>query len=385
MTESMQEPAPPSRQGEVPGVGTPTSDGTHTPDGTRGPDGTGGGNGEARRLRWGVLGTANIARVAVAPAIQASRNGTLLAVASRDGDRARDFAREAGIPHHHGSYEDLLADPLVEAVYIPLPNRLHREWTVRAAQAGKHILCEKPLAMDAAECMEMQAAADAHGVLLMEAFMYRFHPRTDRLLDMVRAGTIGRVRNIRSCFTFRLANPGNIRLDQALGGGALMDVGCYCVNVSRTLVGEEPQRVQAFAEWGESGVDLRMAGTLQFPGGVLASFDCALTLDRRESCEVAGTEGTLRMDPAFLPGKGDVGIEEIRGRSPEQVHVIPGVDQYRTMVEHVADGVLRGHELRYPPREAAANLRVIEALYRSAREGGRMVEVDALPLDRPTP
>lgn len=340
---------------------------------------------EGPRLRWGVLGTANIGRAAVNPAIQASHNGTLTAVASRDADRARAFARETGIPQHHGRYEDLLDDPGVDAVYIPLPNRLHREWTIRAAEAGKHILCEKPLAMDAAECLEMEAAAEANGVRLMEAFMYRFHPRTERLVALVREGAVGQVQAVRSCFTFRLTNPSNIRLDAALGGGALMDVGCYCVNVGRTLVGEEPERVQAFAEWGETGVDLRMAGTLQFPGGVLASFDCALTLDRRETCEVAGTEGTLRIDPAFLPGTGDVVLEEIRGRSPVQPHVVPGVDQYRRMVEHFADAVLHDRPLRYPPREAAANLRVIEALDRSAREGGRPVDVDALPLPRRTP
>lgn len=343
------------------------------------------GSGEGSRLRWGILGTANIARAAVIPALQASGNGTLVAVASRDRDRAREFARNSGIPGHHGSYLDLLSDPSVEAVYIPLPNRLHREWTIRAAEAGKHVLCEKPLAMDAAECRDMEAAADSNGVRLMEAFMYRFHPRTERLVAMVREGAVGPVRTVRSCFTFRLTNPSNIRLDRALGGGALMDVGCYCVNVTRTLVGEEPDRVQAFAEWGGSGVDVRMAGTLQFPGGALGSFDCALTLERRETCEVSGPEGTLRIDPAFLPGSGDVSIEEIRGRFPVRLHGTPGIDQYRVMVEHFADAVLDGRPLRYPAAEAAANLRVIEALYRSAREGGRTVEVDGLPLPRSTP
>jgi D-xylose 1-dehydrogenase (NADP+, D-xylono-1,5-lactone-forming) len=326
-------------------------------------------------LRWGVLGTANIGRAAVNPAIQASRNGELVAVASRDGERARDFASRHGIPRSHGSYQALLDDPGVDAVYIPLPNALHREWTIRAARAGKHILCEKPLAMTSAEALEMEAAAEHHGVRLMEAFMYRFHPRTERLLELVRQGAVGEIQALRSSFTFRVTNPANIRLDPSLGGGALMDVGCYCVNVSRTLAGREPVEVRALARWGDSGVDLAVAGVLRFPQDLLATFDCALTLDRRESCEAAGTGGTLRVDPAFLPGTGDVEIQEIRGRGEGKVHPIPGVDQYQRMVEHFADAVLTGAPLRYPAAEAAANLRVIEALYRSARGGGRGVEV----------
>ena len=321
------------------------------------------------------MSTANIGRAAVNPAIQASTNGELVALASRDVGRAREFAAKWGIPRHHGGYEALLDDSEIDAVYIPLPNSLHREWTIRAAEKGKHVLCEKPLATSAAECLEMQAAADANGVKLMEAFMYRFHPRTLKVVELVRGGTVGALRMIRSAFTFRLTRPDNIRLQPELGGGALMDVGCYCVNLSRTVAGSEPVAVQAWATWTPSGVDAQMAGSLLFEGGVLAQFDCALTMERRELYEVAGTEAGLVVPAAFLPGTGDVAITVQRGREAEVRHDIPGVDQYRLMVEHFADCVLHDRPLRYGAAEAAANMAVIEALYRSARSDGTPVSL----------
>lgn len=320
-------------------------------------------------LRWGVLSTANIGRVAVVPAIHASGNGEVVAVGSRSVDAARAFAEGNGIPRYHGTYDALIADPEVDAVYIPLPNSMHREWTVRAAQAGKHILCEKPLALDEAECHTMEMAAAANGVILVEAFMYRFHPRTERLLELVRSGTIGDVRMVRSAFTFRLTRPGNIRLDPALGGGALMDVGCYCVNIARTLLGE-PVEVQAFSRSASTGVDEQLAGALRFTGGGLAQFDCALTLERREFVEVAGTDGNLIVESAFLPGTGPVTIVERHGRGEEVVHTIDGADEYRLMVEHFGDCVLTGKPVRYAAADAALNMRVIDALHRSAADGG---------------
>lgn len=322
------------------------------------------------RIRWGVISTANIGRAAVNPAIQASSNGELLAVASRTGERATTFAAEHEISRAYASYEALLEDEDVDAVYIPLPNSMHREWTIRAAEAGKHVLCEKPLALDAAECEEMAAAARDAGVKLMEAFMYRFHPRTERVVEMLRSGQVGRVQAIRSAFTFRLRSTDDIRLDADLGGGALMDVGCYCVNVSRTLTGEEPESVQAVARWSEREVDDFLVGMLRFPSGVVAHFDCALTLERSEAYEVAGTDGSLRVEAAFLPGTDDVEIVEARGREGTVRHTVGGADEYRLMVEHFADCVLQDREPRYPPAEAAANMRTIEALFRSARAGG---------------
>ncbi len=329
----------------------------------------------SRKLRWGILSTANIGRAAVIPAIHASTTGEVVAVASRDSERAREFAEANAIPEHFGSYQGLLDSDTIDAVYIPLPNSLHKEWAIRSAAAGKHVLCEKPLGLTAAECEAMDAAARDAGVTLMEAFMYRFHPRTERVIELLRAGAIGSLRSIQASFSFRLTQPDNIRLSRELGGGSLMDVGCYCVNVSRTLAGAEPMQVQAFASWAESGVDEQMAGTLKFADGLTAQLDCALTLERRERYVAAGTEGYLDVEAAFLPGTDDAEIAEHRGRGSMTTHTIAGADEYQLMVEHFADCVSNGAALRYPASEAAANMRVIEALYRSAREGGIPVDV----------
>ncbi len=330
-----------------------------------------------RRIRWGVISTANIGRWAVNPAIQASANGELMAVASRDGQTARDFAGQWNIPKYYANYADLLDDAEIDAVYIPLPNSLHCDWSVRAAEAGKHVLCEKPLGMTEAECRDMSAAAKNNGVKLMEAFMYRFHPRTERVLEMLKRGVVGDLRMIRSTFTFRLTQPDNIRLQPELGGGALMDVGCYCINVSRTIANAEPVEVQAFATWSSSGVDDMMSGTLRFADDLLASFECGLNTKRRESYEIGGTEACLRVQDAFLPGPDDVVIEELRDGDEPILHPIAGVDEYQCMVEHFAACVLDGSQPRYSADEAALNMRVIEALYRSVRSGGRPVAVES--------
>jgi predicted dehydrogenase len=333
-------------------------------------------------LRWGILSTANIGRVAVIPALEAADDAEVVAVASRDLDRARRFATENGIPTAYGSYEALLADPGIDAVYIPLPNRLHAEWAIRAAEAGKHVLCEKPLAMNATECDAMSRAAEDQGVVLMEAFMYRFHPRTSAVLELLSQGAVGDLRTIRAAFTFRLRSQDNIRLSAELGGGALMDVGCYCVNAARTLVGSEPVEVQASARWTGGapgqGVDDELTGVLHFPADVKAHFDCALTQERREFYEVQGTTGYLRVESAFLPGTEDVSITEHHGSEVEE-HTVGGDDEYRLMVEHFMDCVRTGSPPRWSASEAAANMRAIEALYRSARKGGQPVPLDELP------
>jgi D-xylose 1-dehydrogenase (NADP+, D-xylono-1,5-lactone-forming) len=329
-----------------------------------------------QKVRWGVISTANIGRRAVLPAIQHSRNGVLVAVGSRDADKARAFAAELDIPRSYGSYQAVLDDPEVDAIYIPLPNSLHREWAIRAAEAGKHVLCEKPLGMDAAECAEMEAAARAHGVLLMEAFMYRFHPQTARVRELIAAGSVGEPRLIRASFSFRLTNPANIRLQPELGGGSLMDVGCYCVNIARTLYQAEPTEVQALAEWGASGVDELMAGSMRFPGGRWAQFDCSLTMARRETYQVIGDEGFIDVPIAFLPGVADT-LFHIHQQQGIRGETIRGVDEYQLMVEHFADCVLGRTMPLYPAIEAAANMRTIAALYQSARSGGRPVMVSS--------
>jgi predicted dehydrogenase len=216
----------------------------------------------------------------------------------------------------------------------------------------------------------MDDAARRNGVKLMEAFMYRFHPQTQKVLDLLQTGVIGDLRLIHSAFTFRVTNPANIRLQPELGGGSLMDVGCYCVNISRTIAGQEPVEVQAYANWSATGVDDQISGCLRFRNGLLAQFDCSLTLSRREFYQLVGTEGAIDVPVAFLPGTSQTTIRLEKGPN-ETLHQVPGVDEYRLMVEHFASCVLNDEPPRYPPTEAAANMRVIEALYRSARHGGQ--------------
>lgn len=318
-----------------------------------------------KRLQWGVLGVARIALNAVIPAIQRSANGRLIALASRTPGKADETAGRLGIPRAHGSYEALLADPEVEAVYIPLPNSLHREWTVRCAEAGKHVLCEKPLALTAADAEEMIAACRRQGVVLMEAFMYRFHPRTLRVAELAAQGALGEVRLVRASFTFRVRSPENIRLNPDLGGGSLYDVGCYGVNVSRMLLGE-PTAAFAFGRIGASGVDEVLGAVLRFEGGPVAVIDCGLVLSRREEVEVVGGSGRIVVPTAFLPGVADAELHMFVDQD-RKVLTVPGVDQYQVMVEHFAEAVRTGLPPRLPPEDAAANLRVIEALLRSLR------------------
>ncbi len=323
-------------------------------------------------IRWGILSTANIGRKAVTPAIQASTNGSVRAVASRTEASARSYADELGIDHAYSSYEALLGDPDIDAIYNPLPNSLHKAWTIRALEAGKHVLCEKPCADTAQDCLDMQAVAAEQGVELMEAFMYRFHPRSEAALQQVKRSAVGRLRFIRSAFTFQIGNRDNIRLDADLGGGALMDVGCYCVNVSRTLTQLEPVEVQAFARFGPSGVDEELYGTLRFETGVVAQFICGLTLPRREEVSVGGDEGYVEIPRAFTAPKDAAVSLEYHGVGAEpKRQSFDAVDQYRLMVEHFAAAVLGNTRLRYDGHEAAKNMSVIEALYRSARDGGK--------------
>ena len=326
------------------------------------------------KIRWGVLSTANIGRKTVTPALQASNNGTVVAVASRDEVRAEAYATDLGIEAFYGDYESLLADPNVDAVYNPLPNSLHKPWTVRALEAGKHVLCEKPMGSNAQECLDMHAAAEQNGRVLMEAFMYRFHPRTERALELLYNNTLGDLKLVRAGFTFTVSDPGNIRLQPDLGGGSLMDVGCYCVNVGRTLLGREPVTAQAFAVWSGRGVDTSMVSVLRFGGDVFVQFHCALDTARQEFVEVVGSEGRMRLNAAFLPGLGDA-VVELTNHGETTQETIPGADEYRLMGEHFADCVLNGSEPRYGALEAAANMAALEALYASARNGGKPVEV----------
>jgi predicted dehydrogenase len=327
-------------------------------------------------IRWGILGAANIARKRFIPGVARTTNGVVTAIASRDGDRSRAVAAELGIPAAYDSYEALLADPEIDAIYNPLPNALHAEWTHKAAAAGKAILCEKPLAIDSAQARAMIDGARAAGVLLMEAFMYRFHPQHALVRRLIDAGTIGEVRVVRTNFTFLLEpfNPANVRLQRSLAGGALMDVGCYCVNAARMLFGEEPRWASAQADVrAEFGVEVALAGTLGFSDGRMASFDCGFRASGQGAYTVAGTLGGIEVPNAFVPSAATVVRVTTGGETRDEM--IPAVDQYALEAHEFADALLTRRPLRIPADDALGTLRAIEALHQSARSGGIRVEV----------
>lgn len=323
-------------------------------------------------LRWGVLGAANIARKQVIPAIQASNNGRVVGIASRDKRRAEQFAQEASIGHVFDDYAALLASDEIDAVYIPLPNSEHRQWTVAAAEAGKHILCEKPLALTASDAEEMVAAAERAGVKLAEAFMYRHHPLVHTVLELLHQGVIGELRLIRSTFTFNVANEADIRLSAPLGGGALMDVGCYGVNLARLMTGAEPVAVAALAEYGKSGVDESFIGIMRFaPAGrpaVLAEVDVSVRAGGGTSYELIGSEGKLVVRQGFKPDAAEEGEIQLHQHGDVSRIFTDAVDQYRLMVEDFGKAVLLGRPLAYAAQDGVANMRVLDILRGAANQ-----------------
>ena len=254
-----------------------------------------------RILNWGLLSTARINRALITP-LQASPRNRLTAVASRDLAHAQAYAAERNIPRAFGSYEALLADPDIDVVYISLPNSLHAEWAIKAVEAGKHVLCEKPLATTVEDVDAMADAARKAGVVLAEAFMYRHHPQTLKVKELVEGGAIGRLQVIRGGFTFPLADPANVRLAPALGGGSIWDIGCYPISYTRTVAGTAPAEVFGWGETGESGVDVVFAGQMRFPNGVLGQFDCGFRSPERMLMEFLGSEGAISLTNSFKPG-----------------------------------------------------------------------------------
>ena len=312
-------------------------------------------------VNWGILSTADINRKVI-PGARASDKVDLVAVASRDQARADAYAREWEIPRAYGSYEALLADPEVEAIYISLPNTLHAEWSIKALDAGKHVLCEKPFSRHPEEVAASFDAAERNGRLLSEAFMYRHNPQTKKLAELVRDGAIGELRLIRSAFSYGLYEESNIRLRTDVEGGALMDVGCYNVSGSR-LLGGEPERVWGEAWYGPSGTDWVFTGTLRFPGDVVATFDCGTALWDRDDLEVIGSEGSLFLDD---PWHCNVPVIEVRRDDGlERIELEP-VDSYRLELENLSDAIRGEAELLLGREDAVAQARALEALHRSA-------------------
>src|SRR5256714_435144 len=315
-------------------------------------------------VRWGSLWTADINRKVI-PGAHASEKAELIAVASRDQHRAEEYAREWEIDRAYGSYQALLDDDDVDAVYISLPNTLHCDWSIRAVEAGKHVLCEKPMSRHVGDVESAFDAAEKNGRILMEAFMYRHNPQTKRLRQLMDEGAIGDVRFVRSCFSYSLYDTENIRLRAELEGGSLMDVGCYCVSGSRLLAGEAEQVYgQQFV--GPSGTDWVFTGALRFPGDVFAQFDCGTALPERDELEAIGSDGSLFLDDPWHGG--EPGIELRRETGKERIEVEPA-DSYRLEIEEPSDAVPGATGPLLGRRDAVGQARAIEALYRSAGPG----------------
>jgi xylose dehydrogenase (NAD/NADP) len=315
-------------------------------------------------VRWGFLSTAHINDRLLSGAADSDRVD-VIAVASRDAARAEAYARERGMERAYGTYEELLADPDVEAVYISLPNSLHVEWSIRALKAGKHVLCEKPLSRRAEDVERAFDAADRADRLLMEAFMYRHNPQTAKLVELVSGGAVGRLRLVRAAFSFRLVDADNVRLNASLDGGGLMDVGCYCVSGLR-LLGGEPEQVYGEQVISQSGVDELFTGTMRLHGDVLAQFDAGLVVSERDELEAIGEEGSLFLDDPWHCERPVIELRTADGM--EEIAVAPA-DSYRLQLENISNAIRGEAEPLLGRDDAVGQARAIEALYRSAADG----------------
>jgi D-xylose 1-dehydrogenase (NADP+, D-xylono-1,5-lactone-forming) len=314
-------------------------------------------------LKWGILGTAGINR-RIIPAISTSNRNRLIGIASRTHNNAETYAKDWDIPNAYGNYEDLLADESIEVVYIPLPNSLHAEWTCKAAQAGKHILCEKPLALSVEEVEAMDAAAKRSKVVLAEAFMYRHHAQTLKVKELVDDGAIGEVLLIHGFFSFPLSRKVDVRLDPKLGGGSLWDVGCYPINFARYIMGGEPNQVSGWQYKDTSGVDTIFVGQMEFAGKTFAQFDCGFILPFRTGIEIIGRQGKINMTTPFNPGINEQ-IIITRGDETETM-TIKGEQLYLGEIEDIADAILLGKPTRISIEDSRGNVRVLQSLYESA-------------------
>jgi len=321
--------------------------------------------------RWGILGAAAIGE-RVIPALQRSPTSRLVAIASRSLDKARAAAARYTIPLAFGSYEELLGSGAVDLLYLPLPNSLHHPWTRKALAAGLHVLCEKPLALNAAEARDIERAARAANRVVVEAFMYRHHPLYTRLLELLRAGVIGRVTTVGGHFSFLLDEPDSIVGSVALGGGALADVGCYCVHFARLVASREPVRAAAFARY--DGVDRVLTGLLEFPEGPLATFTTAIDSAERHRAWVHGTTGTILIEHPWHPDANGASLLIQRHGLPDEIVTVPGEDPYFLEVEEFVAACTGKTPPRWPVADAVANMAALDALTTAAREG-RVVQV----------
>lgn len=321
-------------------------------------------------IRWGILSTANIAQTQLIPAIQRSRNAEVTAIASRS-EKVYEVAEKLQTPKAYESYEELLNDLEIDAVYIPLPNHMHKEWIISAAKAGKHVLCEKPVTLTADEAKEVRDICAANHVQFMEAFMYQFHPQHQRVRDIISSGEIGEVRLMKASFSFYM-NPEergeNIRMDIKKGGGSLYDIGCYCIHSVRNILQSEPKEVRVQAEIDkEHSIDLSALAYMKMDNGVPAIFDCSFDMSFRHEYEVIGTKGRIRVPRAYRPdnygGEGQIIIEKENEQRVEKMIA----DQYAMEVEHFSECVIEGKTPSYSIENTIKNMEVIDACYKSIK------------------
>jgi predicted dehydrogenase len=322
------------------------------------------------RIRWGVLSTAKIGTEQVIPAMQSGQYCEIAAIASRNLDKAQAAARQLGIPKAYGSYEELLADPDIDAVYIPLPNHLHVPWSIKALDAGKHVLCEKPIGLTATEARELLDAAQKRpGLKVMEAFMYRHHPQWQRAQQLVAEGKIGELRTIQSFFSYYNADPDNIRNQAESGGGGLMDIGCYCISLSRFIFDAEPQRVCGIMEYDpQFQTDRLTSGTLDFGRGT-STFTCSTQLTPYQRVNIFGTEGRVEIEIPFnAPHDQPCKMWHQYGTEMDEI-VLDVCNQYTIQGDLFSQAVLNDTDVPTPLEDAVANMKVIEALVQSAKSG----------------
>jgi predicted dehydrogenase len=322
--------------------------------------------------KWGILGTANIARKALVPGIRDAESSELYAVGSRDAARADRFAKEFGLPKSYGSYEELLGDPRVEFVYIPLPNHLHHKWSIEAAKKGKHVLCEKPLALNTEEVKEMFATAEKNDVKLMEGFMYRFHPQVQRVKELIERGEIGEPKFFRGAFSFPMVaqdRENDIRWKEEMGGGSVMDLGTYSINTVRFLFGEEPSRVFARSAYHpDHTAEAETQAIMEFPDGKTATFDSSFLLSDRANYEVASDSGSIRAFNTYGPGKGKrVNIEIIRGAS-RKMETLEPVNEYALEVDELVNAAHEEGQALITREDSINNARVLDAIKESAEK-----------------
>jgi len=330
----------------------------------------------SRKLRFGIMSTARIARNAMIPGILKSERCEVKAVASRNKEKAAELAKRYHIDRYYGCYDELLLDPDIDAVYIPLPNHLHKIWSIKAAEAGKHVLCEKPAALTEADVREMADAAKAHDVLFAEAFMYRYHPKYARVREIIESGEIGELRGIHGSFTFNNASDkGNVRYSQEMGGGSIYDVGCYPISAARMIYGQEPRAVTAHAFFSEEhdGVDMMVHGMMEFGNGLGLTFECGMWTYPRCSLEISGTEGRIELPCAFgwerMEHMSQICIHTPKGSREEKVGIY---NHFALQVDAMAAAVMDGIPLPYGPDDSIRNIRAIEACLRSARTSSRI-------------